>query len=86
VSIENFMRLQDELARTENRTAIERRRHNETVQDYNTYIGLFPNKIEGEFIWIYSQRCLLQDRRERAVSSQIEFGAPAQQPASAPTH
>src|SRR5215471_8533307 len=40
---ENFLRLQDELAGTENRIAVERRRYNETVQDYNTYIALFPN-------------------------------------------
>src|SRR5436309_4104864 len=44
-SNENFLRLQDELAGTENRIAVERRRYNETVQDYNTYIGLFPNNI-----------------------------------------
>ncbi|HMK30193.1 MAG TPA: LemA family protein [Terriglobales bacterium] len=44
-SNENFMRLQDELAGTENRIAVERRRYNETLQDYNTYIGLFPNNI-----------------------------------------
>jgi len=41
-SNENFMRLQDELAGTENRIAVERRRYNEAVQDYNTYISLFP--------------------------------------------
>src|SRR6266700_3038799 len=40
-SNENFLRLQDELAGTENRIAIERRRYNESVQDYNTYISLF---------------------------------------------
>ena len=44
-SNENFARLQDELAGTENRIAIERRRYNETLQDYNTYIALFPNNI-----------------------------------------
>ena len=33
-SNENFMRLQDELAGTENRIAVERRRYNEAVQDY----------------------------------------------------
>ena len=44
-SNENFLRLQDELAGTENRIAVERRRYNETVQDYNTYISLFPNNI-----------------------------------------
>ncbi len=44
-SNENFLRLQDELAGTENRIAVERRRYNETLQDYNTYIGLFPNSV-----------------------------------------
>jgi len=42
---ENFMRLQDELAGTENRIAIERRKYNETVQSYNTQIQLFPNNL-----------------------------------------
>ena len=44
-SNENFLRLQDELAGTENRIAVERRRYNEAIQDYNTYIGLFPNSF-----------------------------------------
>src|SRR6201993_4809399 len=48
-SNENFMRLQDELAGTENRIAVERRRYNEAVQDYNTYILLFPNSLVAGF-------------------------------------
>jgi LemA protein len=44
-SNQNFLALQDELAGTENRIAVERRRYNEALQDYNTYIGLFPNSI-----------------------------------------
>jgi LemA protein len=44
-SDQNFRALQDELAETENRIAVERRRYNEALQDYNTYIGLFPNNI-----------------------------------------
>jgi LemA protein len=42
---ENFLRLQDELAGTENRIAVERRKYNEAVQKYNTDIELFPNNI-----------------------------------------
>src|SRR5438477_5525404 len=53
-SNENFLRLQDELAGTENRIAVERRRYNEAVQDYNTYVGLFPNNIFA--IWSGFQR------------------------------
>ena len=44
-SNENFLRLQDELAGTENRIAVERRKYNETVQKYNTDIELFPKNI-----------------------------------------
>ncbi|PYY10646.1 MAG: LemA family protein [Acidobacteria bacterium] len=44
-SNENFLRLQDELAGTENRIAVERKRYNDALQDYNTYIGQFPNSI-----------------------------------------
>ena len=39
------MRLQDELAGTENRIAVERKRYNDSMQAYNTYIGLFPNSL-----------------------------------------
>ncbi len=44
-SNENFMRLQDELAGTENRIAVERKRYNDTLQDYNTYVQQFPHNI-----------------------------------------
>ena len=44
-SNENFLRLQDELAGTENRIAVERRKYNEAVQLYNTSIDLFPKNI-----------------------------------------
>src|SRR5438270_4591079 len=44
-SNENFLRLQDELAGTENRIAVERRRYNLAAQEYNTYIALFPSNV-----------------------------------------
>lgn len=44
-SNENFLRLQDELAGTENRIAVERRRYNESLRDYNTFILQFPNSV-----------------------------------------
>lgn len=44
-SSENFLRLQDELAGSENRIAVERRKYNEAVQRYNTTLGLFPNNL-----------------------------------------
>jgi LemA protein len=44
-SSEQFMRLQDELAGTENRIGVARKRYNDAIQDYNTFIGQFPNSI-----------------------------------------
>src|ERR1700686_4151997 len=44
-SNENFLRLQDELAGTENRIAVERKRYNDAVKDYNTYVLQFPNSL-----------------------------------------
>ena len=42
---QNFLRLQDELAGTENRIAVERRRYNEAVKTYNVKIRSFPTNI-----------------------------------------
>lgn len=44
-SNENFLRLQDELAGSENRIAVERRRYNDTVREYNTSIKRVPNNM-----------------------------------------
>src|SRR6476661_447664 len=44
-SNENFLRLQDELAGTENRIAVERRKYNEVLQHYNAQIQRFPDNI-----------------------------------------
>ena len=49
-SIEAITSLMDELAGTENRISVERRRYNETVLDYNTAIKTFPrNMLAGMF-------------------------------------
>ena len=44
-SNENFLRLQDELAGTENRIAVSRRDYNQSIQKYNTDVQLFPNNL-----------------------------------------
>jgi LemA protein len=42
---QNFLQLQDELAGTENRIAVERKRFNETAQEYNTYRRRVPASL-----------------------------------------
>ena len=46
---QNFLALQDQLEGTENRIAVERRRYNQALQDYNTYIRQFPNSMWAGF-------------------------------------
>ena len=48
-SNDQFMRLEDELSGTENRIAVARRRYNETIRDYNTFIQQFPNSLFANF-------------------------------------
>ena len=69
-SNENFLRLQDELAGTENRIAVERRKYNETLQQYNTQIQLFPNNIVASMSGFTAQRRVFQDRARRADSAE----------------
>jgi len=40
-----FMRLEDDLAGSENRIAVARRRYNLALQEYNTYVQQFPNSL-----------------------------------------
>lgn len=42
---EGFLKLQDELAGTENRLAVSRNRYNEAVKEYNTALRVFPSNI-----------------------------------------
>jgi len=44
-SSEQFMRLQDELAGTENRIGVARKRYNDSLREYNTFVRQFPNSI-----------------------------------------
>jgi LemA protein len=80
-SNENFMRLQDELAGTENRIAIERKRYNDTLQDYNTYIGLFPNNIVASLSGFTRNEAYFKADEGSRVAPKVNFGTPAPAPA-----
>jgi LemA protein len=54
-SNDQFMRLEDELAGTENRVAVARRRYNESIRDYNTFIGQFPNSLFAGFAGFHAK-------------------------------
>ncbi len=70
---QNFMRLQDELAGTENRIAVERRRFNEAVQQYNQAIRMFPaNLVAG--IMGFQKRPYFEAPPEAEQVPQVDFG------------
>ena len=88
-SNENFLRLQDELAGTENRIAVERRRYNLTVQTFNTYIQQFPNNIWAKFAGFTAPLPYFNASPESRAVPKVDFGgaaapAPAPTPAPAP--
>ena len=85
-SNENFMRLQDELAGTENRIAIERRRYNDAIQDYNTYIGLFPNNIVASLSGFTRNDAYFKAEEGSRTAPRVNFPTATPQPTPAPTH
>ena len=85
-SNENFMRLQDELAGTENRIAVERKRYNDTVQDYNTYISLFPNSLVASFAGFTRNDAYFktEEGTRQAPKVNFDYNKPATTPAPTP--
>lgn len=68
----NFIRLQDELAGTENRIAVERRRYNETVKVYNIKIRRFPtNLLAGLFG--FEKAAFFEVPKERQEAPKVKF-------------
>ncbi len=85
-SNENFMRLQDELAGTENRIAVERKRYNDSIQDYNTYISLFPNSLVASFAGFTRNDAYFKtdEGARQAPKVNFDFNKPATTPAPTP--
>jgi LemA protein len=75
-SNENFLRLQDELAGTENRIAVERKRYNDAIQDYNTYIGLFPNNIFARWAGFQRNNAYFTAPEASREAPKVQFPAP----------
>jgi LemA protein len=76
-SNENFLRLQDELAGTENRIAVERKRYNDALQDYNTYVQQFPNSLFAGWAGFKSNDAYFQASEGSRVAPKVNFGNPS---------
>jgi LemA protein len=69
----NFMRLQDELAGTEARIAVARRRYNETAQQYNTLRRSFPSNVTGK-VFGFKEYPYFQAPTEAQKLPKVDFG------------
>ncbi len=68
----NFIRLQDELAGTENRIAVERRRYNEMVKAFNARIRRFPTNIVAGMFG-FEKAAYFEVPQERQEAPKVKF-------------
>lgn len=86
-SNENFLRLQDELAGTENRISVERKRYNDTLQDYNTYVQQFPTSLYAQWAGFKPNDAYFQASEGSKVVPKVDFStSPSTTPQPAPAH
>ncbi len=74
---ENFLRLQDELAGTENRIAVERRRYNDSVQGYNQKMRAFPTIIIANMLG-FQQKPYFEAPAEAKTAPKVDFSGMGQ--------
>jgi LemA protein len=68
----NVTQLMDELAGTENRISVERRRYNDLVQDYNTAIKKFPTNTIAS-LFNFDSRQYFQSVSGADIVPKVEF-------------
>ena len=74
-SSQNFIRLQDELAGTENRIAVERRKYNTAVQLYNAAIAKFPANVVASMTGFAREDAYFEtDEANREAPPTVDFG------------
>ncbi len=69
---QNFLRLQDQLEGTENRIAVERRRFNEAVQNYNRKVRTFPTVLFAGMFG-FQQRPYFEASPEAQQAPAVDF-------------
>jgi LemA protein len=72
-SNENFLRLQDELAGTENRIAVDRRDYNEAIRKYNTDVELFPRNIAAAIFGYHRDDAYFKTTEQEKKVPQVKF-------------
>ena len=70
---QNFLKLQDELAGTENRISVERRRYNEAVRGYNVQVRRFPSNIVASLHGFEKSDAYFEMEAEATEPPKVEF-------------
>lgn len=70
---EQFTRLTDELAGTENRIAVERSRYNRALEDYNVYVRQFPNSIWANIAGFHYRDEYFKGNPENSTAPKVDF-------------
>lgn len=70
---QNFLSLQDQLEGTENRIQVARRRYNETLKDYNTFIQQFPNSLWAGIAGYHVNNAYFQASEGARTAPQVKF-------------
>jgi LemA protein len=85
-SNQNFLELQSQLEGTENRIAVERRRYNEVVQQFNSAVQKFPANIVANMFG-FQPKAYFKGAAGSNVAPEVNFqpfGQPQPAPAPAP--
>jgi LemA protein len=70
---QQFMRLTDELAGTENRISVARQRYNTTLQSYNTYVQQFPASIWANMAGFHVRDEYFKGNPDNNVAPKVDF-------------
>ncbi len=79
-----FLKLQDELAGTENRVAVSRTDYNGAVQQYNSYIRQFPTVITAKMTGAKERKYFTATSPEAREAPKVDFGTPGAPAAPVP--
>jgi LemA protein len=70
---QNFLSLQDQLEGTENRIQVARRRYNEKLRDYDTFIGQFPNSLWAGIAGFHPNNAYFQANEGARTAPNVKF-------------
>jgi LemA protein len=83
-SDQGFLKLQDELAGTENRVAVSRQDYNSAVQSYNAYIRRFPAVLTAKMTGAKERKYFQVTNAANREAPSVDFGTPGAAPATTP--